>query len=212
VIDAFADVDLLGFLVVVVVVAVTPGPDMVLVGHHALVGGRRAGLATALGVNCGLVVHAVVAAVGLSAVLAASRTAFTGIRVAGALYLVVIGVRALVAALRGRVDRDGTATGPARTRRPFREGLTTNVLNPQVAIVYLSLLPQFVDPDGTVWLQSVVLGAVYLGVGLSWLGLYVLVLSTGPAQQWMAGTVRRLVDGVAGTVLAGFGLLVAIDR
>lgn len=211
-IDAFADVDLLGFLAVVVAVAVTPGPDMVLVGHHALTGGRRAGLATATGVNCGLVVHAVVAAVGLSAVLAASRAAFTGLRLAGAAYLVVLGIGAFVSAVRGRDDRAGTARGTTRPRSPFREGLTTNVLNPQVAIVYLSLLPQFVDPDGTVWLQSAILGAVYLGVGLCWLSLYVLVLSTGPARAWMVGTVRRVVDGVAGAVLAGFGLAVAVGR
>lgn len=210
-ISALGDADLLGFAVVVSIVAVTPGPDMVLVARHAVSGGRAPGFAAAAGVCSGLVVHAVGAALGVSAVLAASGTAFATLRVAGGIYLVLLGVRAAYLAMSADTTSMVSSTHPVRSDTAFREGLVTNVLNPKVAIVFLSLLPSFLDPQGTVWLQGLVLAGVYLGIGLIWLAGWVVLCSTRQVHALLTGRTRQMIDGFAGTVLAGFGILMVVD-
>lgn len=210
-ISALGNADLLGFTAVVSIVAVTPGPDMVLVARHAVSGGRASGFAAAAGVCSGLVVHAVFAALGVSAVLAASGTAFATLRVAGGIYLVLVGVRAAYAALRSDTSSTESLAKPVRPAAAFREGLVTNVLNPKVAIVFLSLLPSFLDPHGTVWLQGLILASVYLGIGLIWLTGWVVLCTTRQARALLTGRTRQMIDGFAGTVLAGFGILVVVD-
>ncbi|MBT5140418.1 MAG: LysE family translocator [Acidimicrobiaceae bacterium] len=205
------DADLLGFVVVVTIVAVTPGPDMALVARHAVFGGRACGLAATGGVCSGLVVHAAFATLGVSAVLAASDSAFAILRLAGGFYLVLLGVRAAYWALRNDKTSTQSCANPVRPRAAFREGLYTNVLNPKVAIVFLSLLPSFLAPHGKVWLQGLVFAGVYLGIGLVWLTGWVVLCSSLHARAALTDRTRQLIGGLAGTVLAGFGILVVVE-
>jgi threonine/homoserine/homoserine lactone efflux protein len=202
-------VDLAGFLAVATIVVVTPGPDMALVARNTLAGGRAAGLATSLGTCSGLLVHAVSAALGLSAVLVASSRAFTVVKLAGAAYLVVLGIRTFL-----RAGRDEGALGGARATSPriaYRQGVLTNVLNPKVAVFFLSLLPQFVEPGPGAVGRLLLLAGVFLAMGIAWLSAYTLALHAVGGFLSRA-RVRRAVERVTGAVLVGLGVRLAIER
>src|SRR5262249_57928544 len=137
------------FLAVGVVVIVTPGQDTALTIRNPLLGGRRAGVSTAVGVAAGQAVWALATSAGLAVVLQASHPAFVALRIAGATYLVYLGGRALYDAVarRTRPDREEAivASGSRmRPRRAFRQGLISNLANPKMVVFFTSLLPQFV--------------------------------------------------------------------
>ena len=138
---------LLPFLGFVALLTVTPGPDMLLVLRTGLRAGGRVAWYTGLGCCAGIATHATAAVLGLSALLAASASAYAVVRLAGAAYLLYLGVRMLLSALRpGEPAADPAAGGPAGLTRAaaFRQGLFTNLLNPKIALLFLTLLPQFV--------------------------------------------------------------------
>src|SRR4029450_2255308 len=122
----------------------TPGQDTFFILGNSLGAGRRAGVASALGISVGSVVHTTAAALGLSAILATSATAFTVVKLAGAAYLIYVGVRALTS--RSLVPGAVTAEAATAARAAFRRGVVTNLLNPKVALFFLAFLPQFIDP------------------------------------------------------------------
>lgn len=196
-------VEVLPFLGVALVVVVTPGVDMALVTRNAIVRGRRAGLATALGVNVGIAFWSVAAALGLAALVAASAEAFTVVKLAGAAYLVWLGVQALRS--RGTEPDVG-----ARGTRPFRQGLVSNLLNPKIAIFFTGLLPQFVGPGAGV-AELLLLGALFNALGVAWLCAYALAVSRARAVL-SRPAVRRAIDGVGGVVLIGLGARLALER
>jgi threonine/homoserine/homoserine lactone efflux protein len=145
---------------------ITPGQDTLYIVGRSISQGRRAGLFSVLGISCGSVVHTCAAAFGLSAILATSAQAFTIVRLAGAAYLIYLGVRMLLDRSReltpGRFDHE--STWPI-----FRAGFTTNLLNPKVALFFMAFLPQFVDPAATSkTLAFLILGAVFIVNGTLW--------------------------------------------
>jgi RhtB (resistance to homoserine/threonine) family protein len=200
--------NVVAFVAVAAVIVVVPGPDMALVLKNGVAHGRRAAVATALGINAGLVVWALAAALGIAALLHASSTAFTVLKLAGAAYLVWLGLRALRDAWRGSL-----AESPSRRRQtsPFREGLLTNLLNPKVALVYTTLIPQFVDRGGPEVGQTFLLAGVFIAMGLVWLTGYALLVAKVGALLRRA-SVRRLVNSVAGTMLTALGVRLAFER
>jgi threonine/homoserine/homoserine lactone efflux protein len=153
---------LAAFAVTAFALVALPGPNMIYLVARSLSEGRRAGLMSALGIETGTLVHTTAAAVGLSALLASSATAFSVVKYAGAAYLIYLGVRALLA-------RDGDAHGvaaPVAGRHVYRQAVLTQVLNPKVAIFFLAFLPQFVDPDRPTATQIMVFGAILVVIGL----------------------------------------------
>ncbi len=198
----------LPFLVVAVVVVITPGVDMALVTKNALVHGRRQALATAFGINLGITVWTVAAALGVAAAVQASAEAFAVIKFAGALYLVYLGAQALRAArhAHGETPLVGSQLGTAGA---FRQGLVSNLLNPKIAVFFTSLLPQFVE-HGTLT-ALLVLGALFNALGVIWLTSYALLASHGRAFL-QRPRVRRVLDYVSGVVLVGLGLRLALER
>ncbi|MFF8277949.1 LysE family translocator [Streptomyces lateritius] len=159
-------VDLVGFLGVVLVAYVVPGPDFLVVVRAAAEDPSR-GRAAALGAQAGLCVHMLAAAVGLAVMAARSPAVYDAIKLMGAAYLVYLGVRAVLAAGRpaGAPPLEaGPAAGPRRSG--FTEGLITNVLNPKAALFFLSVLPQFVNGDGSLWQQILFLGILDVLVGV----------------------------------------------
>ena len=150
---------LLLFMAAALALNITPGPDMLYVIARSSSEGRGAGIASALGIGAGTLVHIAALALGLSALLAAVPLAYDVIRWAGALYLVWLGVRAIRDA--GEMS-ERVALEPASRRAIFRQGMVTNVLNPKVALFFLAFLPQFVDPArGNPVLQIVALGLLF---------------------------------------------------
>jgi len=185
----------------VLVVNATPGVDMMLVLTRTMRHGVVGGIAAALGVSAGCVVHTLVAAFGLAALLAASAAAFAVVKWAGAAYLLWLafgmlrdGVRA-----RGPLAVDAERTASPGVARLFAQGLATNVLNPKVAIFFLALLPQFIDADAPAKLLAFLfLGAWFVVQGTAFLVAFVLLVA--PLRRWRApsGAARALNVGGAG--------------
>lgn len=197
------------FSLAALAILAVPGPAVVYIVTRSIHQGRGAGLASVLGIHVGTIVHLAAATVGLSAILVSSATAFTVVKILGALYLIVIGIRTLL----GRADAAATdpQRPPRRRRRDFAEGVIVNVLNPKTALFFLAFLPQFVDPAlGQPWLQILMLGITFILLGLvtdsTW------ALAAGSA----GGTLRRsrrwaqLQRYVSGSVFVGLGVVTAL--
>jgi len=195
---------LAAFLGVSAVVIVTPGQDTALTIRNTLLGGRRAGVGTAVGVVSGQLAWALATSAGLAALLLASAPLFTAIRLAGAAYLVVLGAQALVAAVRARAHEDRL---PRRRSSAVRQGLLSNLGNPKMAVFFTSLLPQFASS----FAGMLSLGLLFAALTLSWLSLYALAVAR--ASGLLRKTrVRRALDAVTGLALVALGLRVAAER
>ena len=193
-----------------ILLALTPGPDMLYIATRSVAQGRGAGMVSALGVHTGVLVHTLAAALGLSALIAASATAFSLIKYAGAGYLIYLGLKTLAS---NAESLEIKVFGKSKLRQIFVQGLITNLLNPKVILFFLAFLPQFVDPArGNVSLQLVSLGLLFVlvtlpidaGVGLAggsfgtWLNNRV---SVRQASKWVTGAIF-IVLGI-GTALTG---------
>jgi len=204
--------DVSAFLLVAGVVVITPGPDMAVVARNALAGGRGAGIATTLGIVTGLLVWATAAVLGLAAILRASSEAWAIIQLVGAVYLLVLGAQTLWATWVQRAPSGSASRRRIRipTGSPFRQGLLTNLLNPKVALLFTSFLPQFVAPGPDAALETAILAAAFLTMGLIWLiGLSVFTTSFGDLLR--RPRVRRALDTVTGVVLVALGLRMATE-
>jgi threonine/homoserine/homoserine lactone efflux protein len=206
--------ELLAFCGIAALLVVTPGPDMALVARNALAGGRGAVGVTVLGVCAGIVVHALAAAVGLSALLKASATAYAVVKVAGGAYLVYLGVQAWRASMDPESGADSEwMLGPARRLArgsAFRQGFVSNVLNPKLVVFFISVLPGFTGGDGSLFLQILVLGVVFELLTAVWLVSYGYgVARVGESMR--SPRVRHALERISGTVLVALGLKVAWD-
>ena len=195
------------FLGVAAVVICTPGQDTALTIRNALLGGRRSGVATALGVSLGQAVWTCAAAAGLVALLRASQPAFAALRLVGAAYLVYLGLQALAAAFRGRATTAHVAPGRGTTPSvALREGLVSNLANPKMVVFFTSLLPQFGDSFAIL----LAFGLAFSLLTFLWLSAYsVAVARLGGLLQ--RERIRRAFDAVTGVVLTAFGLRLAAD-
>jgi threonine/homoserine/homoserine lactone efflux protein len=202
----------LAFALIAVVIVVMPGPDMALVLKHGVRGGRRAAIAAALGVNTGLLVWAAAAAVGLAALIQASSTLLTALKLAGALYLIWLGLRTLHTALTNTPSPAAPKPHPAAGRTsPFREGLLSNLVNPKIAVVYTTLIPQFVTSNGSAALQTIVLAGVLLALGLVWLTAYALLVAR--LGTWLRRSpIQRCITAITGAALTLLGTRLAVQR
>jgi RhtB (resistance to homoserine/threonine) family protein len=201
--------EVVAFAGVVALIVVVPGPDMALVLQNGLTRGRRAAVETALGINAGLLVWALAAALGIAALLQASAQAFTALKLAGAAYLVWLGLRALRAAWRG--ERPGGHAAGRLGSSPFRQGLLSNLLNPKIALVFTTLIPQFVDPGAPAVPQTLLLASIFICMGLVWLTGYALAVAR-IASALRRSTIRRLLNALTGAVLTALGLRLAFER
>jgi len=208
------DPQVLAFALVAALMTLSPGADTFLVVRNTLRGGRGDGWATVAGICSGLFAHALLSALGVSAILAHSATAFLALKVAGAAYLAWLGLQSLRSAAR---DATGTAqaTAPAPTRVPaaraYREGLLTNLLNPKVIVFYLALLPQFLAPGDAVVAKSLLLTAIHVVQGILWLGFVAWGVDRS-RRFFLRPALRRWMDALCGTVLVALGVRLAIAQ
>jgi threonine/homoserine/homoserine lactone efflux protein len=201
---------LLEFAITAFVLIVVPGPSVLFVVSRGVALGRKAALATVAGNTAGVMVQAILIALGLGALVERSDAAFTAVKLVGAVYLVVLGLRMLrnrhgLAAL-----HDATEV-PKGTRRIVREGFVVGFTNPKAVVVFTVVIPQFADPSrGHVPLQLLVLGIVFLTIGVvsdsAW------AIASGSARTWIARSRGRLeaLAGAGGVVLIGLGLRLAV--
>ena len=198
------------FLAAVLALTVTPGPDMIYVASRSLGQGRIAGALSAVGVISGTFIHLAAAAVGLSQLFRYSPLAYDLLRYAGAAFLLYLAWRALS----GGYDL-GTASGrrPAGSGKIFLQGMLTNVLNPKVALFYISFLPQFVDPArGSVALQILILGSILNSFGL--LVKLTVALTAGGLGDWLRAhpRFRKAQAWLTASVLAALALRIALPE
>ena len=201
------------FLAISALLAVAPGPDTAITTRNALVGGRRAGLFTILGVSFGLLVWTLATGVGVAALLRASEPAFVALKIAGAIYLAALGVLAIGGALR-RSGSGSTGHAERRTIAPrvaLRQGVLTNLGNPKIAVFFTSFLPQFTPSHEAGFFSLVVLGLLFCLVGLTWLTVYVLAIAR-IGDFLRRPRPRRVLDVVTGTVLVAFGIRLAAEH
>lgn len=215
---------------VLALLTIVPGPDMAVVTRRSLASGRGDGLRTAGGIVVGLAVWGLLTVVGLAAVLAASATAYTLVKLLGAVYLLFLGVQTLVRTRRARIaGEDGGEAGsaaaarrPARPRLPrlpapsrrgggaWRTGLTSNLLNPKIAVFYTGLLPTLAPAGLPTSVGLTLLVVLHVVITTAWLGGYVYLISRA-RPFFESPRVRRALDRITGVVLIGFGVSIAAE-
>jgi threonine/homoserine/homoserine lactone efflux protein len=200
------------FLAVSIIVIVTPGPDTALTIRNTLLGNRRAGVFTALGVVSGQATWALATSAGIAALLVASEPAFTAVKLLGAAYLVFLGSQALFAALRRRPRRG--IEGPRRRLPPrvaFRQGVISNLGNPKMAAFFPALLPQFAPAGEAAFPVLLALGLLFCTLTLVWLTAYAVAVARA-GDFLRRPSVRRAMEALTGAVLVALGLRLATER
>ena len=200
---------LLAFLGIAMVITVTPGPDMALVTRVVFGRGRAAAWLTSLGVVSGHLLWGLASAIGVAAVLNASATLYTILRLIGAAYLIWLGGQALFS---HRTGHEETAA-PLETNKvgAYRQGLINDLLNPKIGAFYTTLLPQFIGPGQPVFLTSILLAALFALIVTIWLAIYVLILAKA-GKIFRRPAVRRTMERITGVVLVGLGIRLALEQ
>jgi threonine/homoserine/homoserine lactone efflux protein len=225
---------LLAFAGAALLLAIAPGPATAVLLRQTIRHGRRRGVATVAGIEAGVLFWAVTAAVGLSALLAASTVAYDILRIAGAIVLIGLGVQALVRSRSEHDDTelqntentepDGVAAGAAASvsttdvtensrdaRRAFRAGLLTNIANPKAGVFAISFLPQFIPRDDPVLPTGLLLAAVWVLCDGSWY-LALTAVVHAARRIFARGSTRRRLEAVSGVALVGFGVRLALEQ
>jgi len=206
----------LAFLGISVLVIVTPGPDTAITVRNTILGGRRGGLATALGVSTGQAIWAAATSAGLVAILLASEVIFQAVKLFGAAYLVYLGAQSLWSAFRPHRRMLDAAVGPRLVQRlspraAYRQGVISDLGNPKMAVFFASILPQFAPAGEGMFSMLILLGLVFSLLTLSWLAFYAVAIDKAGAFL-RRPRVRRIFDGIMGTVLVALGLRLATEH
>ncbi len=197
------------FVVAALALLVVPGPAVVYIVARSIHQGRRAGLVSVLGIHVGTLVHIAAATVGLSALVVSSAVAFTAVKIAGAVYLVGLGLWTLFAR---RAEPEVALGGERNLRRAFAQGIVVNVLNPKTALFFLAFLPQFVDPDAShPAVQIAFLGVLFALLGLVTDSLWALAAGTAGGVLQRSRRFARGQRYVTGTVYLGLGVATALS-
>ena len=195
------------FLVVALLLSVTPGAATALVVRSALRGGRREAFATTVGNSVGVLVWALLSALGVSALVAASQVAFDALKLAGAVVLVVLGLQALV---RSGRDARPAALPARRPEAAFGDGLVTSLANPKLSVFFVALFPQFVPAGAPVLPVTLAMGLLVVAIDLVWYSLLALLVTR--AQRAFRATFARWIERVTGTVLVALGIRLALEN
>ena len=200
------------FMATAVVLVLTPGQDTFFILGRSLASGRPAGIAAALGITVGSIGHTLLAALGLSALLATSPYAFTAVKFAGAAYLFYIGVRALLTRANGLPGEDAKVTDDGRWPA-FRQGIITNLLNPKVALFFLALMPQFISADSSNKLGAfVVLGLSFMALGLAWCLVLAIAAASLRGLFLRRPSMASILNKLAGSIFIALGVRLATAR
>ena len=195
------------FALAAVLIVLLPGPDTLVMLRSIVRGGRARGVATGAGVLCGLAVWVTAAALGISALLRASHVGYDVLRIAGAVYLIWLGVSSL--ALR-RAGREPAPSRGGLLGSGFTAGLLTDLLNPKVGVFFVSFLPGFVPHGAPVGATTLLFGAIFIAETALYCALLV-ALATRVTDWMNRPRTRRRLDALTGTVLIGFGIRLALE-
>ncbi len=203
------------FLFAITLLTLFPGVDSLLVVRNTSRGGWKDGVSTSTGICSGLFVHALVSALGISALLLQSALAFNILKLIGGGYLLWLGSCSLWQAATGRttpeLDLKKTVSRPFRILRSWSEGFVCNVFNPKTLLFYMAFLPQFINPEHSVLLQSLFMAAVHFCIAMIYQGA--LVLAVCRLHGWFKGSLLgKVAEGLGGLILVSFGMRILLDK
>jgi len=202
------------FLAAITVLTIAPGADTMIVLRNTLRGGFKDGLVSSFGISLGLFVHATLSAVGISAILLYSATAFTVLKVLGAFYLLYLAFNSFKSAWNTKkIDSNSLHVKPKEFRffRSIQEGFLSNVLNPKAVIFYMAFLPQFINPNGSALGQSLLLASVHFILSNLWQAILVLMIIS--ANRFiMRPSIRQKLDIMSGLMIGFLGVRLLLER
>ncbi|USK37065.1 LysE family translocator [Cytobacillus firmus] len=203
--------DFFTFLILSLFVVMSPGIDTALITKRTISDGRTDGYKMGLGITAGSLVHTFAAAFGLSAILMQSASAFEVIKFAGAVYLIYLGLSSFISMKKKKNADLETEVKSDMKKSAFKQGLLSNVLNPKVAMFFLTFLPQFVKTGENAQQQLIIMGIIYTLLSICWFFLYVFFINY--LREWlMSPKVQRVMDKATGVVLIAFGLKLALGK
>ena len=197
---------LLTFFVAITLLTMTPGVDTMIILRNTVRGGAKDGLVSSLGICSGLFVHAFLSAVGISAILLYSTTAFTVLKVVGAAYLIWLGIINIKEFATNSKQKKFTPTKqPFHFFKSLREGFMSNVLNPKTIVFYMAFLPQFISPEHSALMQSLLLASFHFIIATIWQGI--IIFTVYSANLFITKpTVRKTLDLLSGTIMIALGI------
>lgn len=198
------------FIIMSICLIILPGPDTAMATKNTLVAGKMGGVKTVFGTCVALLIHTLAAVIGLSALIVKSALLFSIFKYVGALYLIYIGIKALLAVKNkeGVNTNDVSINNDKEHTSCFRQGFLTNLLNPKIAVFFLTFLPQFLNPSHNTFIQLLVMGLTYLVLTIIWFAFYIFLIDKISAFMKKPKT-QRYIQGLTGIVLIGFGIKLA---
>ncbi|MDF2856842.1 MAG: lysine transporter LysE [Neobacillus sp.] len=201
------------FALMCILLIILPGPDTAIAMKNTVTVGRNRGLQTALGTCCALLIHTSAAVLGLSAIIVKSALLFSIFKYVGAIYLLYLGVKTLWSLKKTKeaVSQELNTKTQFMNTSCFKQGFLTNLLNPKVAVFFLTFLPQFVDAGSNTFLPFLIMGFTYTVLTAVWFFLYVLLINQISAFMKKPKT-QTIIEGITGTILIGFGIKLALEK
>lgn len=194
------------FFIAITLLTMTPGVDTMMILRNTIRGGAKDGVVSSLGICSGLFVHAFLSAVGISAILLYSTTAFTVLKIIGAMYLIWLGFVSLKSFWQSSKQPNINASKKEFSFiRSFREGFMSNVLNPKTIVFYMAFLPQFISPEHSALAQSMILASFHFIIATLWQGILIYTICS--ANVFITRTsVRRSLDAISGSIMIALGI------
>jgi RhtB (resistance to homoserine/threonine) family protein len=200
------------FILMCIFLIILPGPDTAIATKNTLTAGKMGGLNTALGTCCALLIHTSAAVLGLSAIIVKSALLFSVFKYVGAVYLIFLGLKTLWSLKKKEAPTIKVNTNSKfQNTSCFKQGFLTNLLNPKVAVFFLTFLPQFVDSGGNTFTQLLIMGITYTVLTAVWFLLYVYLINQISVFMKRPKT-QNIIEGITGTILIGFGVKLALDK
>ncbi|MDP9745688.1 UNVERIFIED_ORG: RhtB (resistance to homoserine/threonine) family protein [Bacillus thuringiensis] len=201
------------FIIMSICLIILPGPDTAMATKNTLVAGKMGGVKTVFGTCVALLIHTLAAVIGLSALIVKSALLFSIFKYVGALYLIYIGIKALLAVKNKESvnTNDVSINNDKEHTSCFRQGFLTNLLNPKIAVFFLTFLPQFLNPSHNTFIQLLVMGLTYLVLTIIWFAFYIFLIDKISAFMKKPKT-QRYIQGLTGIVLIGFGIKLALEK
>ncbi|MBX9998205.1 MULTISPECIES: LysE family translocator [Priestia] len=201
------------FVITCIFLIILPGPDTAIMTKNTLTVGKQGGFKTMLGICCALSIHTLTAIVGLSAIIAKSALLFSIFKYIGAVYLIYLGIKSLWT-LRNKNTTETIepiAKSKYKNEFSFKQGFLTNLLNPKIAVFFLTFLPQFVNPESHTFMPFLILGITYIVLTIVWYLFYIYLLNQISSFMKKPKT-QKVIEGITGTILIGFGIKLALEK
>ncbi|AJI25762.1 integral membrane TerC family protein [Priestia megaterium] len=198
------------FVITCVFLIILPGPDTAIMTKNTLTVGKQGGFKTMIGICCALSIHTLTAIVGLSAIIAKSALLFSIFKYIGAVYLIYLGIKSLWT-LRNQETTETVVKIKYKNTSSFKQGFLTNLLNPKIAVFFLTFLPQFVNPGSHTFMPFLILGMTYIVLTIVWYLFYIYLLNQISAFMKKPKT-QKAIEGITGTILIGFGIKLALEK